>query len=158
MHHTGLPWPFARLAISCDHRTISTVCITTIYCAHETLTRYVKLLVAHAPGMPGTISPPPTSMEIASNRFWYASCFLRDARAVMLVGIANPRWQGIRSRLSRRMNNPPIYVSGKRPMRRRYDIKNNTYNTQTAHTLVDKLINKAGLAVALLRTMVYKIN
>ena len=27
---------------------------------HEPLTRYVKLRVAHAPGMPGTFSPPPT--------------------------------------------------------------------------------------------------
>ena len=26
---------------------------------HRTLTRYVKLRVAHAPGMPGTFSPPP---------------------------------------------------------------------------------------------------
>ena len=30
------------------------------------LTKYVKLPVAHAPGMPGTFSPPPTSKETAS--------------------------------------------------------------------------------------------
>ena len=30
------------------------------------LTRYVKLPVAHAPGMPGTFSPQPTSKETAS--------------------------------------------------------------------------------------------
>ena len=30
---------------------------------HGPLTRYVKLCVAHAPGMPGTFSPPPTSKE-----------------------------------------------------------------------------------------------
>ena len=30
---------------------------------HGPLTRYVKLRVAHAPGMPGTFSPPPTSKE-----------------------------------------------------------------------------------------------
>ena len=30
------------------------------------LTRYVKLRVAHAPGMPGTFSPPPNSKENAS--------------------------------------------------------------------------------------------
>ena len=29
------------------------------------LTRYLKLLVAHAPGMPGTFSPPPISKETA---------------------------------------------------------------------------------------------
>ena len=33
---------------------------------HEPLTRYVKLRVAHAPGMPGTFFPPPTSKETAS--------------------------------------------------------------------------------------------
>ena len=32
---------------------------------HGLLTKYVKLRVAHAPGMPGTFSPPPTSKEIA---------------------------------------------------------------------------------------------
>ena len=32
---------------------------------HWPLTRYVKLRVAHAPGMPGTFSPPPTSKETA---------------------------------------------------------------------------------------------
>ena len=41
---------------------------------------------------------------------------VRDARAVMYVGIANLRWQGKRSRHSRRMRNPQFYVSGKRPM------------------------------------------
>ena len=58
------------------------------------LTRYVTLRVAHAPGMPGTFSPPPTSKEIASYRFRHASRHVRDARAVMHVGIDNPRWLG----------------------------------------------------------------
>ena len=38
------------------------------------------------------------------------------ARAVMHVGIANPRWRGKRSRHSWRMRNPTFYVSGKRLM------------------------------------------
>ena len=33
------------------------------YNVHGPLTRYVKLWVAHAPGMPGTFFPPPTSKE-----------------------------------------------------------------------------------------------
>ena len=33
-----------------------------------------------------------------------------------VIGIINPRWQGKRSRHSRRMHNPQFYVSGKRPM------------------------------------------
>ena len=40
---------------------------------------------------------------------------MRDARAVMRVGVANPQWRGKRSRHSLRMRNPQLYVSGKRP-------------------------------------------
>ena len=36
---------------------------------HGALTRYVKLQVAHAPGMPGTFSAPPTSRKIACSSF-----------------------------------------------------------------------------------------
>ena len=83
---------------------------------HGPLTRYAKLRVAHAPGMPRTFSPPPTSKETASERSRHASRHVRHARAVMPVGIANPRWQGKPSRHSRRMSNPPFYVSDKRSM------------------------------------------
>ena len=38
----------------------------TAWSSNGPLTCYVKLLVAHAPGMPGTASPPPTSKETAS--------------------------------------------------------------------------------------------
>ena len=79
------------------------------------LARYVNLRVAHAPGMPGTYSPPPTSKGTASCRSRHASRHVHDARAVMHVGIANPRWPGKRSR---RMRNPRFYVSGKRPIDR----------------------------------------
>ena len=77
---------------------------------HGPLSRYVKLRVAHAPGMPGTFSPSPTSKETTN----YPACI--TARAVMHPGIANPRWRGKRSRHSRRMRNPQFYISGKRPM------------------------------------------
>ena len=66
--------------------------------------------------MPGTFSPPPTSKETASWRSRHASLHVRDARSVMHVGIANPRWRGKRPRHSRRMRNPQVYLSGKRPM------------------------------------------
>ena len=58
------------------------------------ITRYVKLRVAHAPGMPGTLFPPPTSKEIANWRSRHASRHVRHARAVMHVGIAKPRVAG----------------------------------------------------------------
>ena len=83
---------------------------------HGPIVRYVKLWVAHAPGMPGTFLPPPTSKEIASQRPRHASRRVRHARAVMHVGIANPRWRGKRSRHSRCMRNPKFYVSVKRPI------------------------------------------
>ena len=82
--------------------------------------RYVKLRIVHAPGMPGTFSPPLTSKETASTRSRHAPRHVRDARAVMHVGIANPRWWGKRSRHSRHMRNPKFYLSGKRPMQLRY--------------------------------------
>ena len=80
----------------------------------------VKLRVAHAPGMPGTFSPQPTSKEIASYRSRHASRHVRDARAVMHVGINNQRWWGKRSRHSRRMRNPQFCVSGKRQISHQY--------------------------------------
>ena len=60
------------------------------------------MMVAHAPGMPGSFSPAPDLLAI------------RDA--VMHVGIANLRWRGKRSRHSRRIRNPRFYVSGKSPI------------------------------------------
>ena len=83
---------------------------------HGPLTRYVKLRIAHAPGMPATFSPPSTSKENDSKRSRHAFRHMRHARAVMHVGITNPRWRGKRSRHSRRMRNPQFYVSDKRPM------------------------------------------
>ena len=80
------------------------------------IARFAKLRVAHAPGMPGTFSPPTTSKENASKRSRHASRHVRDARAVMHVGISNLWWWGKRSRHSRHMRNPQIYVSGKRPI------------------------------------------
>ena len=47
--------------------------------------------------------PPPISNETAGYRSRHASRHVRDARAVMHVGIAHLRWRGKRSRHSRRM-------------------------------------------------------
>ena len=83
---------------------------------HGPFTRYAKLLVVHAPGMPETFSPPPTSKKTACWWSQHASRHVRDARAVMHVGIANQWWRGKRSQHSRRMRNPQFVVSGKRPI------------------------------------------
>ena len=83
---------------------------------HGPLTRYVKLRVAHAPRMPGTFPPPPTSKETASYRSRHASRHVSHARAMMHFEINNPQWRGKHSRHSRRMRNPQSSISGKRPM------------------------------------------
>ena len=86
------------------------------YLCNGPLARYANSRVAHAPGMPGTFSPPPTSKKTASWQSQHATRHVRHARAVMHVGIATPRWRGKRSRHSRRMHNSQFYVSVKRPM------------------------------------------
>ena len=53
---------------------------------HGPLTRYANLRVAHAPGMPGTFSLPPTSMGTSSYRSRHASRHARHARALMHAG------------------------------------------------------------------------
>ena len=83
---------------------------------HVPLTRFVKLRVAHAPGMPGTFSPPP----------WVSDLYMHHGTCVMHVPWCMPvslysgflwsQWRGKRSRHSRHMLNPHFYVSGKRPM------------------------------------------
>ena len=75
------------------------------------LTRYVKLRIAHAPGMSGTFSPELTSKETASKLSRHASRHVRHSHAVMHVGISNPQWRKKRFRHSRRMRNPQFYES-----------------------------------------------
>ena len=81
------------------YECLSLIGVSTVSFRHHLpngpLTRYVKLRVAHAPEMPGTFSPLQTSNE------------------TMHVGIAHPLWRG---KHSRRMGNPPLNVSVKRPI------------------------------------------
>ena len=81
---------------------------------HGPFAWYAKLRVAHALGIPGTFSPPPTPKETASYRSRHASRPVRHARPVMHVGIDNPQWRGKCSQHSRCMHNPQFCLSGKR--------------------------------------------
>ena len=58
--------------------------------------------------MLGTFFTPLTLKETASKQFWHALRHVRDARAVMHVGIGKPRWREKRSRQFRRMRYPQI--------------------------------------------------
>ena len=80
-----------------------------------------KITGAHAPGMPGTFSPPPQVRDpdmhlgkCVTHVPWYipgslTSSFLWSRRV------------GKRFRYSRRIGNPKFYVSGKRPMTKGVD-------------------------------------
>ena len=63
----------------------------------------------------GNVFPTTDFKETADERSRHASRHVRDARAVVHVGIANPRYRGNSFRHSRRMRNPQFYVSGKSP-------------------------------------------
>ena len=102
----------------CQESNIS--CVTKASACHHTLngplTRYVKLRVAHAPGMPGTFSPPP---RVIDPDVHHGTCVTHVPWCMtgsITSGFLWSRWRGKRSRHSRRMRNPQFYVSGKRPM------------------------------------------
>ena len=89
---------------------------TPLKLVHWPLARYVKLRVAHAPGMPGTFSPP---LRISDSDMHYGTCVTHVSWCMTgsLTSVSFfSRWRGKRSRHSRRMRNPQFYVSGKRPM------------------------------------------
>ena len=82
------------------------------------LTRYVKLRVAHVPGMPGTLSP---SLRVNDPDIHQGTCVTHVPWCMpgsLTSGFLWSRWRGKRSRHSRRMRNPQFYVSGKRAMMR----------------------------------------
>ena len=80
---------------------------------HVPLARYVKLRFAH---MPGTFSPP---SSVSKSDMHHGTCVTHVPWCMpgsLTNGFRWSRWRGKSSRHSRRMRNPQIYVSGKRPM------------------------------------------
>ena len=89
--------------------------ITPKRCRHGPLTRYVKLRVAHALGMPGTFSPPP---RVSDPDMHHGTCVTHVPWCLLgsLTSGFLCSQRGKRFRHSRRMRNPQLYVSGKRPI------------------------------------------
>ena len=80
---------------------------------HGLLARYVKLRVAHAPGMPRTFFPP---LRVSDPDMHHGTCVTHVPWCMpgsLTDGFLWSRWRGKRSQ---RMRNPQFYVSGKRPM------------------------------------------
>ena len=95
-------WAIICHSIFTAHNIDCTVAMETKTASPGLLTRYVNFLVAHAPGMPETSQ--------------HTSRYVRHARALMHMGIANPLWREKRSRHSRRMRNTQFCVSDNRLM------------------------------------------
>ena len=80
------------------------------------LARYIKLRVAHAPGMPGTSSSTPWVSDLDMHHdtcVTHVPCCLPGS---LTNGFLWSRWWGKYSRYSWRMRNPQFYISGKRPI------------------------------------------
>ena len=87
--------------------------------ANGPLARYVKLRVAHAPGMPGTFSPPPWINDPGMH---HGTCVTHVPWCMpgsLVSGFLWSRLRGKRSRHSRRMRNPHFtyLVRGPWPVR-----------------------------------------
>ena len=79
---------------------------------HGPLARYSKLQDVHAPGMGGTISPPP---RVRDPDMHHGTC-VTDVPGSLTSCFLWCRWRGKRSQHSRCMRNPQFCVSGKRSM------------------------------------------
>ena len=99
---------FAVAKITCNENSFGKL-------TNGPLTRYVKLRVAHAPGMPERFphNRLQTKPLVSDPGMHHGTCV---TRAVMHVGSANPRWRETRSRNSRRTRKRQFCVSGKRPI------------------------------------------
>ena len=94
----------------------SGIYVLIIFSTQWPLTRFVKLRVAHAPGMPGTFPPPPL---VSDPEMDHGTCVTYVPWCIpgsLTSGFPWSRWRGKRSRHSRRMHNTHFYESGKRPM------------------------------------------
>ena len=79
-----------------------------------TCTRYVKLRVAHAPGMPETFYAPRRVSDPDMHHSTCPWCMPGSLTSFLWI-----RWLRKHSRHSWRMRNSQFYVSGKRPMYKR---------------------------------------
>ena len=89
----------------------------TVFARHYgPLDRYVNFQVAHAPGMPGTFSPP---ARVSDPDMHHGTCVTHVPWCMPGLPTSGFLWsrrRGKRSRHSRRMRNPQFYVYGKKPM------------------------------------------
>ena len=137
IHHFGYPAVFRRYtAIMCYRLLDSHDPMFTPYCngwvspdyddsdlfvsesispvrrsSHGPLARCVKLRVAHAPGMPGTLSPP---LRVSDPDMHHGTCVTHVPWCMPGSVTSCFLWSRWRGKLSRCMRSPQFYASGKR--------------------------------------------
>ena len=87
-----------------------------LYLCHGPLTRYTKLRVAPAPGMPGRFSPPP---RVSDPGMFHGTCVSHVPWCMpgsLTSGFHWSRRRGKHSQQSWRMRNPQFCFSDKRPI------------------------------------------
>ena len=103
------------------------------------LPRYVKLRVAHAPGMPGTFFPPPW---VSDSDMHHGTCVTHVPWCMpgsLTSGFLWSRWRGTLSRNSRHMYNLQFYVSDKMPIRPMRPISHPTWTGPNWQYLVAEI-------------------
>ena len=89
-----------------------TLCICGPY--NRPITKYLKLRIVHAPGMPRTFSPPP---RVRDPKIHQGTCVTHVSWCMPITnGFFWSRWPGKHTWHSQRIRNLQCYVSGKRPM------------------------------------------
>ena len=88
----------------------------TVYAFNGQLARYINLWVAHAPGMPGTFSPPPLVRYPGMHHVTCATHVPWCIPGSLISGLSWSRWREKHSWHSQRMRNPQFCVTGKRPI------------------------------------------
>ena len=109
-------WMPACYAFWHPNQTATPVPVGLVNHVHWPLTRYVKLRVAHAPGMPGTFS---LQSRVSNPDMHHGTCITHVPWCMpgsLTGGFLWSRWWGKRSRHAQRMLNLQFYVSGKRSM------------------------------------------
>ena len=103
---------------------------------HGPLARYVKLRVAHSSFMLGTFSPPP---RVSDPGMHHGTCVMHVSWCMpgsLTSAFFWSQWRGKRTRHSRCMCNPQLYVSGKRPIIIRIKYLFTCWNWNNRHKMV----------------------
>ena len=105
----------SRLQTTAEHNIIRGIFFLGLFIVNGPLARYVKL-----PEKPGTFSPPP---RVSNPDMHHGTCVTHVHWCMprtLTSGFCWSGWRGKRSQHSQRMHKPQFYVSGKRPMVRRF--------------------------------------